>query len=203
MRVTTNCKNRIRCAIAMAAGLFLFPALRLHAQQKHKAHPAQKHRVDRNIKSNDQPVKRHYAHHAKPQTTRHHATRHKSTLRHKKQHPHYHRAHHHHWPLVRLQPERVKEIQQALVQAGYLQEAPTGKWDAATRGAMEHYQQDNGFSATGLPEAKPLMKLGLGPHPLPPSLAPLRSENAGLPGETEASASPDAPAPANASTQAQ
>ncbi len=32
---------------------------------------------------------------------------------------------------------------------------------------MRHYQSNNGFTATGLPDAKSLMKLGLGPHPLP------------------------------------
>jgi hypothetical protein len=35
---------------------------------------------------------------------------------------------------------------------------------------MLHYQTDHGFPATGLPEAKSLMKLGLGSHPLPPEL---------------------------------
>jgi len=37
---------------------------------------------------------------------------------------------------------------------------------------MLSYQKDHGFPATGLPEAKSLMKLGLGPHPLPPELDP-------------------------------
>jgi peptidoglycan hydrolase-like protein with peptidoglycan-binding domain len=65
-----------------------------------------------------------------------------------------------------LQPERITEIQKALSQAGYLKRDPKGKWDDATRDAMRRFQEDHGFSATGLPEAKSLMKLGLGPHPL-------------------------------------
>jgi hypothetical protein len=69
--------------------------------------------------------------------------------------------------LMRPQPERIQEIQQALVQAGYLKEESDGRWDDQTREAMRRYQADHGFPTTGLPEAKSLMKLGLGPHPLP------------------------------------
>ncbi len=73
---------------------------------------------------------------------------------------------------VHLESNRVGEIQQALNKAGYLNEEPTGRWDDSTRSAMRHYQKDHGFPATGLPEAKSLMKLGLGPHPLSPDLDP-------------------------------
>jgi peptidoglycan hydrolase-like protein with peptidoglycan-binding domain len=69
-----------------------------------------------------------------------------------------------------LDPDRVKEIQQALTREGYLQGDPTGEWDANTRGAMLRYQTMHGFPPTGLPEAKSLMKMGLGPHPLAPEL---------------------------------
>lgn len=69
-----------------------------------------------------------------------------------------------------MQPERATEIQQALFQRGYLHQEPTGTWDDATRAAMKRYQSEHGFPATGLPEAKSLMKLGLGPHPLPDDL---------------------------------
>lgn len=73
---------------------------------------------------------------------------------------------------LRMEPQRVEEIQRALIKAGYLDEEPTGKWDDATRDAMLRYQSEHGFPATGLPEAKTLMKLGLGPHPLPQELDP-------------------------------
>jgi peptidoglycan hydrolase-like protein with peptidoglycan-binding domain len=69
-----------------------------------------------------------------------------------------------------LQPERVTEIQQALIREGYLQGEANGQWDARTHDAMQRYQTAHGFPATGLPEAKSLMKLGLGSHPLPPEL---------------------------------
>jgi peptidoglycan hydrolase-like protein with peptidoglycan-binding domain len=73
---------------------------------------------------------------------------------------------------MKLQPKRVSEIQQSLIDAGYLHQEPSGKWDSATRDAMLRYQTENGFAATGLPEAKSLMKLGLGPHPLAADVDP-------------------------------
>jgi peptidoglycan hydrolase-like protein with peptidoglycan-binding domain len=80
-----------------------------------------------------------------------------------------------------LQPERVQEIQQALIREGYLQGDASGQWDPRTRDAMLRYQTMNGFPPTGLPEAKSLMKLGLGSHPLPPELdhAPVGIANPG------------------------
>ena len=80
---------------------------------------------------------------------------------------------------LHLQPERIEEIQQALMGAGYLQGPPTGKWDDSTKDAMRRYQTDNGFSATGLPDAKSLMKLGLGPHPLPADVQPTTAAQVG------------------------
>jgi peptidoglycan hydrolase-like protein with peptidoglycan-binding domain len=73
---------------------------------------------------------------------------------------------------LHLQPDRVQEIQQALIREGYLQGDANGRWDDRTRVAMLRYQTEHGFPATGLPEAKSLMKLGLGPHPLPAELDP-------------------------------
>jgi peptidoglycan hydrolase-like protein with peptidoglycan-binding domain len=71
---------------------------------------------------------------------------------------------------LHLQPDRVTEIQQALIREGYLQGDANGMWDGRTHDAMTRYQTMYGFPATGLPEAKSLMKLGLGAHPLPPEL---------------------------------
>ncbi|MGA2985719.1 MAG: peptidoglycan-binding protein [Terriglobia bacterium] len=71
---------------------------------------------------------------------------------------------------LHLQPERVQEIQQALTREGYLQGDASGQWDSRTREAMLRYQTMNGFPTTGLPDAKSLMKLGLGSHPLPAEL---------------------------------
>jgi peptidoglycan hydrolase-like protein with peptidoglycan-binding domain len=80
--------------------------------------------------------------------------------------------HYRHYLHVRIQPARVREIQEALVKAGFLHDTPDGIWGPSTRDAMKQFQKQHGFSPTGLPEAKPLMLLGLGPHPLPPGLLP-------------------------------
>jgi hypothetical protein len=73
--------------------------------------------------------------------------------------------------LLHLDPQRVEEIQQALIREGAFTGPPTGTWDESTRDAMRRYQATNGFSTTGLPDAKSLMKLGLGPHPIPDDVA--------------------------------
>jgi peptidoglycan hydrolase-like protein with peptidoglycan-binding domain len=74
----------------------------------------------------------------------------------------------------------VEEIQQALIREGFLKGPATGTWDEATRDAMRRYQSNNGFSPTGLPDAKSLMKLGLGPHPLPEDVKPAAAAQASV-----------------------
>ena len=98
---------------------------------------------------------------------------------------------------MRPESERIGEIQQALVKSGYLSAEPSGRWDDQTREAMRRYQADNGFPVTGLPEAKSLMKLGLGPHPLPPELDSTHSANAGA----ADGSTPSNPAPATPDAQ--
>ena len=72
--------------------------------------------------------------------------------------------------------ERIREIQRALIRAGYLEGEPTSRWDAKTRAAMRRLQKESGLPVTGKLDARSLVKLGLGPetagvaapHPLPP-----------------------------------
>jgi Putative peptidoglycan binding domain len=78
---------------------------------------------------------------------------------------------------MQIDPGRVENIQRALGDAGIYHGATTGMWDSATREAMARYQARNGFGVTGLPDAKSLMKLGLGPHPLPAELDRTRAAN--------------------------
>ena len=61
-----------------------------------------------------------------------------------------------------ISPERTSAIQSALVRAGYLKEA-SGKWDSDTQAAMEKLQADNGWQVKLVPDARALIKLGLGP----------------------------------------
>ncbi|MCL5005209.1 MAG: peptidoglycan-binding protein [Acidobacteria bacterium] len=193
MEPTPTYSRWIRWAMAIAVVLSLMPASWLAARQQHKPHPAQKHTIRRRVQSADKSVKRHYVRHY----TRHHYIRHRYT-----HHNYHHYRAHRYLSALRLQPERVKQIQEALACSGYLHEEPTGRWDAATRDAMQRYQQANGFAVTGLPEAKPLMKLGLGPHPLPPGLQPPAQANAGNQSE-EANAISGSPAPTKSQGQTQ
>jgi peptidoglycan hydrolase-like protein with peptidoglycan-binding domain len=62
-----------------------------------------------------------------------------------------------------IEPERVTQIQQALVREHYLTSDPDGKWDATTVAAMQKYQADNGWQTKLMPDSRALVKLGLGP----------------------------------------
>lgn len=64
--------------------------------------------------------------------------------------------------LTGISAERATQIQTALVKAGYLTDA-TGTWDVATQAAMEKFQADNGWQVKLVPDARALIKLGLGP----------------------------------------
>jgi hypothetical protein len=58
---------------------------------------------------------------------------------------------------------RTLEIQQALIREHYLQGEPSGEWDQATRAALTRFQDDNHWQTKILPDARALIKLGLGP----------------------------------------
>lgn len=76
-------------------------------------------------------------------------------------------------------PDRIREIQSALAEAGHYAGAPTGKWDAQSAEAMKRFQSAHGLNPSGKLDAKSLQKLGLG------------SQVAGLaPPRTSASQSP-------------
>lgn len=58
---------------------------------------------------------------------------------------------------------RAREIQSALIREHYLQGQPTGTWDSASQAAMQRYQADHGWQSKTTPDARALIKLGLGP----------------------------------------
>ena len=62
-----------------------------------------------------------------------------------------------------IEPERVTEIQQALIREHYLSADANGKWDATTQSAMQKYQADQGWQTRIMPDSRALKKLGLGP----------------------------------------
>jgi peptidoglycan hydrolase-like protein with peptidoglycan-binding domain len=62
-----------------------------------------------------------------------------------------------------IEPERVTQIQQALIREHYMTGEPNGKWDATTQGAMQKFQADNGWQTKLMPDSRAIKKLGLGP----------------------------------------
>jgi hypothetical protein len=62
-----------------------------------------------------------------------------------------------------IDPQRAAEIQAALIREHYLQGNATGAWDAQTQAAMQKFQADNGWQTKVTPDARALIKLGLGP----------------------------------------
>ena len=62
-------------------------------------------------------------------------------------------------------PDRYREIQQALVDKGYLKSEPSGVWDDRSAEALKQFQTDQHLSPTGKISALSLINLGLGPKP--------------------------------------
>jgi peptidoglycan hydrolase-like protein with peptidoglycan-binding domain len=63
----------------------------------------------------------------------------------------------------KIDPQRARQIQEALVREHYLNGKPSGVWDSATQAAMQKYQADNGWQSKTTPDARALIKMGLGP----------------------------------------
>ena len=63
----------------------------------------------------------------------------------------------------KIDGERTHQIQQALIQKGYLKGEPSDKWDASTEVALRKFQADNGWQNKTVPDSRALIKLGLGP----------------------------------------
>jgi len=62
-----------------------------------------------------------------------------------------------------IEPERVTQIQQALIREHYMTGDANGKWDATTEAAMQKFQADNGWQTKLMPDSRAIKKLGLGP----------------------------------------
>lgn len=63
----------------------------------------------------------------------------------------------------KIDSQRAMEIQEALIREHYLTGKPTGVWNDATQQAMQRYQADNNWQSKTTPDARALIKLGLGP----------------------------------------
>ena len=63
----------------------------------------------------------------------------------------------------KIDGQRAREIQEALIREHYLDGKASGIWDDTSQKAMERYQADNGWQSKTVPDARALIKLGLGP----------------------------------------
>ncbi len=107
----------------------------------------------------------------------------------------------------KIDADRATEIQQALIRERYLSGMPSGVWDDATQKAMQRYQGDNGWQNKSTPDARALIKLGLGPdrqHLLnPESAMTTGAQPEGRPAGAAATApAPPPPVPAPSSDPA-
>lgn len=59
--------------------------------------------------------------------------------------------------------DRYREIQQVLIDKGYLQGTATGNWGADSVDALKRFQQDQKLDPTGKLDSLSLISLGLGP----------------------------------------
>ncbi len=62
-----------------------------------------------------------------------------------------------------IKEDRTRAIQSALIRERYLDGDVNGVWDTRTQAAMQRFQSDNGWQSKVLPDARALIKLGLGP----------------------------------------
>jgi hypothetical protein len=63
----------------------------------------------------------------------------------------------------KIDRQRTQQIQEALIREHYLDGESSGVWDDDTEKAMQKYQGDNGWQTKMTPDARALIKLGLGP----------------------------------------
>ena len=63
----------------------------------------------------------------------------------------------------KIDSERARSIQEALIREHYLNGEPTGTWNQASEDAMRRYQGDHGWQTKEVPDSRALIKLGLGP----------------------------------------
>lgn len=63
--------------------------------------------------------------------------------------------------------DRYAEIERALVDRGYLQKDPDGKWDQRSAEALKQFQNEHNLRADGKLSSMALIALGLGPKRIP------------------------------------
>ena len=90
----------------------------------------------------------------------------------------------------KIDPERSRQIQEALMREHYLPEGTTSDWNQSSETAMRKFQADHGWQTKQVPDSRALIALGLGPsnHLLNPESAmtsmPMKSANNSAPSAT-------------------
>lgn len=74
----------------------------------------------------------------------------------------------------KIDQDRTRQIQEALIREKYMQGEPTGVWDSSTEQALTRYQSDNGWQSRVTPDSRAIIKLGLGPDHSQDSIIPDR-----------------------------
>ncbi len=147
-------------------------------------------------------------HHATTRKTSSHSSSHKKSGRHTRKTSRVHGQ-------QKIDPQRARNIQEALIRDHYLSGEPTGTWDANSQRAMEKFQADNGWQTKEIPDSRALIKLGLGPdqqHLLNPDSAmtmttpdkmrpPAQAKAQGAPSTTPTSTSTAVPSAGDSSSQ--
>src|ERR1700747_1776173 len=64
----------------------------------------------------------------------------------------------------KIDSERTRQIQEALIRQHYMSGEATGTWDARTEEDLRRYQAENGWQSKTVPDSRALIKLGLGPN---------------------------------------
>ena len=176
-----------RKKLPVVAAVLLSASLAVGATKettKAEKHPAPHHKAHKasHPPASHPPV----THHSSSHPTTKHASTHRSVKKTRKR-PRGQQA---------IDDSRAREIQEALVREHYLSGEPSGSWDPTTQAAMRRYQAEQGWQTKTVPDARALIRLGLGPdheHLLNPESA-MTTEAARGP-ETSARATTTAPAP--------
>ncbi len=63
----------------------------------------------------------------------------------------------------KIDSDRARSIQEALIKQHYLEGEPTGTWNQSSEDAMRRYQADHGWQSKTVPDSRALISLGLGP----------------------------------------
>jgi hypothetical protein len=64
----------------------------------------------------------------------------------------------------KIDGDRTRQIQEALIREHYMTGEASGKWDASTEAALRKMQADNGWQSKTVPDSRALIKMGLGPN---------------------------------------